>query len=364
MAEQNILAGDVSVLDQMMNDLNVHKETIERLGRLSESIQDITKNVEDAGRAVQQEIDSRIKDSTDAICAGFDKTIAGDREKLKDVQNKREKAKLAGVKERIAGETAYIRKQNDVLKNQIKDSFAQENIPMFCNSRIYIALYRTRKLTDVFIYLLVIAAVYAAVPFVLSIIPEFPLWGMILYYVIVILIQSFVNKMIVEKTIVRHAETIDKARKLKEEIYSNHKKIRKIARNIKSDNNEEMYGLEEFDAKISELREDMKRIEQEKEKALEDFDKTVKADIIAEIHGRENERINAMKSELEKKSAEHLRLDNLVKEQRIYISSNYEAYLGKEYVTMERLTELKQIMTTGAADTVAQALAVYKEKHQ
>ena len=30
MAEQNILAGDVNVLDQMINDLNVHKETIER----------------------------------------------------------------------------------------------------------------------------------------------------------------------------------------------------------------------------------------------------------------------------------------------------------------------------------------------
>lgn len=364
MAEQNILAGDVSVLDQMMNDLNVHKETIERLGRLSDSIQDITKNVEDAGQAVQREIDSRIKDSTDAICAGFDKTIASDKEKLKEVQNKREKAKLAGVKERIANETAYIRKQNDALKNQIKDSFAQENIPSFCNSRIYIALYRTRKLMDVFIYLLAIAAVYAAVPFGLSLIKGFPLWGMILYYVVVILIQSFANKMIVEKTLVRHAETIDKARKLKEEMTNNHKKINKIAKNIKSDNNEEMYGLEEFDAKINELREDMKRIEQEKEKALEDFDKTVKADIITEIQGRENERINVMKSELEKKTAEHLRLDNLVKEQRIYISSNYEAYLGKEYVTVERLTELKQIMTSGGADTVAQALAVYKEKNQ
>lgn len=38
MAEQNILAGDVNVLDQMINDLNVHKETIERQGRLAESI--------------------------------------------------------------------------------------------------------------------------------------------------------------------------------------------------------------------------------------------------------------------------------------------------------------------------------------
>ena len=84
---------------------------------------------------------------------------------------------------------------------------------MFCNSRIYIALYRTKRMTDVLIYLLCIALVYAAVPFLLSVIPQFPLWGMILYYVVVILIQSFTNKMIVEKTLVRHAETIDMAKK-------------------------------------------------------------------------------------------------------------------------------------------------------
>ena len=64
----------------------------------------------------------------------------------------------------------------------------------------------------------------------LSVIPQFPLWGMILYYVVVILIQSFTNKMIVEKTLVRHAETIDMAKKLKEQIRSNHKKMKKIAK--------------------------------------------------------------------------------------------------------------------------------------
>ena len=363
MAEQNILAGDVNVLDQMINDLNVHKETIERQGRLAESIGDIAKNTKEAQQAVQDEIDSRVKYSSDAVCAGFDKAIAGDREKLKEVQNKRDKAKLAGVKERIAAETAHIHKENEALKNQVKDAFAQENIPMFCNSRIYIALYRTKRMTDVLIYLLCIALVYAAVPFLLSVIPQFPLWGMILYYVVVILIQSFTNKMIVEKTLVRHAETIDMAKKLKEQIRSNHKKMKKIAKNIKTDSNEEMYGLHEFDDKMNEIREDMKRIEQEKEKALEDFEMTVKPDIIAEIEGRENERINAMKAELDKKSAENLKLENLIKEQRIYISSNYEAYLGKEYVTVEKLTELKQVMISGGAATVAQALAVYREKH-
>ena len=53
MAEQNILAGDVNVLDQMINDLNVHKETIERQGRLAESIGDIAKNTKEAQQAVQ-----------------------------------------------------------------------------------------------------------------------------------------------------------------------------------------------------------------------------------------------------------------------------------------------------------------------
>jgi hypothetical protein len=223
-------------------------------------------------------------------------------------------------------------------------------------------LYRTRKLSDVFIYLVAIALVYAAVPFGLTCIPDFPLWGMILYYVIVILIQSFINKMIVEKTIVHHGSTIDEARRLKDNMHGNQKKIKKIAKNIRTDKNEDMYGLENYDEKLAALREDIKRIEKEKEAALDDFEKTVKADIIAEIEGRENDSINAMKSELEKRNAEHLRLENLVKEQRIYISSNYEAYLGKEYVTEERLQGLKQLMTTEGFATIGQALAAYKEK--
>jgi hypothetical protein len=77
----------------------------------------------------------------------------------------------------------------------------------------------------------------------------------------------------------------------------------------------------------------------------------------------EKQQSQEFQAELDKKSAENLKLENLIKEQRIYISSNYEAYLGKEYVTVEKLTELKQVMISGGAATVAQALAVYREKH-
>ena len=66
-----------------------------------------------------------------------------------------------------------------------------------------------------------------------------------------------------------------------------------------------------------------------------------------------------MENELNKKKKEYDELDDLVKKQRIYISSNYEAYLGKEFINVDKLSELNSIMKSDSADTIAQALAVY-----
>ena len=76
----------------------------------------------------QNETDSKIKASTDAICAGYDKSIEADKEKIKTVSAERDKAKMAGVKERISAETASLRAQNDDLKDQINEAFIHENI--------------------------------------------------------------------------------------------------------------------------------------------------------------------------------------------------------------------------------------------
>ena len=115
-----------------------------------------------------------------------------------------------------------------------------------------------------------------------------------------------------------------------------------------------MYGLESFDSQIKALYDDIAEIEDEKQSALEDFEKNTKADIISEINERYADKICNMETELEKKKVEYDELDDLVKKQRIYISSNYEAYLGKE---------LNSIMKSDSADTIAQALAVYNNRH-
>ena len=96
---------------------------------------------------------------------------------------------------------------------------------------------------------------------------------------------------------------------------------------------------------------------------LEDFEKNTKADIISEINERYADKICNMETELEKKKVEYDELDDLVKKQRIYISSNYEAYLGKEFINVDKLSELNSIMKSDSADTIAQALAVYNNRH-
>ena len=67
MAEQNILTGDLAVLDQIIGDLKEHRKNIEQLEKLNEIAKDLTKNIENDERELKEEIDGRIKESTASI---------------------------------------------------------------------------------------------------------------------------------------------------------------------------------------------------------------------------------------------------------------------------------------------------------
>ena len=106
----------------------------------------------------------------------------------------------------------------------------------------------------------------------------------------------------------------------------------------------------------------IKKTEEEKQNALREFEETVKPDLVKEVEGRYLDKLNLMREELAKKKDEYMKLDDLIKQQRIYISSNYEAYLGKEFINVQRLTELDNIISSGEAQTISQAMAVYKNR--
>lgn len=362
MAEQNILTGDLAVLDQIIGDLKEHRKNIEQLEKLNEIAKDLTKNIENDERELKEEIDGRIKESTASICEGYDKAIDSEKSKLKDIQSQRDKAKMAGVKERIANETKELRNQNEEFEKQIKDAFKMEKVPMYCSRRFYRIMIQTRGFADSAVYTLILLVLFLGIPALISFVPGIQMWMLIVYYFAVSMIIILPTKIVTDKTVGRHGAIINAARETKDKIIANRKKIKKIEKRIHSDRNEEMYGLEDYDFKINEIHDSMEKIEGEKACALQEFENTAKPDIIAEIESRSKGHIDEMKAELLTKQDECSKLEALVKEQRIYISSNYETYLGKEFMNTEKLEELRAIMKSQAADTIGRAMAVSKDK--
>ena len=362
MAEQNILTGDLAVLEQIISDIKEHKKNKEQLEKLNEIAKNLTKNIDVSERELKEEIDARVKESIASICSGYNKAIEDEKIKLKDIQGQRDKAKMAGVKERIANETRDLRNENSSLNKEIKEAFKAERVPMYCSSRFYMAMFQTKGVADVAVYTLIMLLLFLIIPSAGCFIPGFPQWGFVLYYFILSTLVISAGKHIYYKTMVCHRDVISAARETKNKIRNNRKKIKKIEKRIRSDKNEEMYGLGDYDYKINEIHDRISKIEGEKTCALQEFENTAKPDIIAEIEGRNRGTIDNMRAELSKKQEECSSLDALVKEQRIYISSNYEAYLGRDFMSAEKLEELRAIMKSQAAATVGQAIAVYKDK--
>ena len=349
MAEQNILNGNQKQLEQIIGDIKEHNVKKDRLEKLAESVKDISKELDNARKEKQNEMDSKIKASTDAICDGYDKSINADKDKIKAVSAARDKAKMAGVKERITAETASLRAQNEDLADQINEAFIHENISKVFNSQLFISVFNPKKLLDYVIDIAIILILYVAVPVALFLLPMIPQWILLVYCMVITVVSIVVIKCIFRKVVLKHAETIMAAQNTRIQITDN--------------KNEDMYGLESFDSDINALHDDIARIEEEKTSALEEFEKNTKADIISEINERYADKITNMENELNKKKKEYDELDDLVKKQRIYISSNYEAYLGKEFINVDKLSELNSIMKSDSAYTIAQALAVYNNRH-
>lgn len=363
MAGQNVLNGDLSVLDQIVSDLSEHKARKEELEKLNDTLKELNKNIELTRKSISDEIDSKTKEGIDSVSKGFEQSISEEKVKLKEIQGKRDKAKHAGVKERIANETADLKEANRELYSQIKSAFKEEGIPKYCTKRFYYALFQTQGVGDVLIYLLSIIVLYATIPFLLYKLPMVPMWVILVYYFVVVTIELTVVKVIYDKTVVPHGDTIAKARRVKYDIVTNQKKMKRIEKSIRKDKNEEMYGLSDFDYKINEINDSIRNIENAKAKAIEQFNATTKADIIAEVQGRNEENLTNMTNQLNACEAEREKLDSLIKEQRAYISSNYEAYLGREFTNVDKLVDLSDFMREDPALTISQAIAKYKSKN-
>ena len=123
-----------------------------------------------------------------------------------------------------------------------------------------------------------------------------------------------------------------------------------------------MYGLESYDERIEAINNEIMRIESEREAACDEFEQKTKTNIISEIEGRYTGKIEENKNLLAAKKKEREVLEQKLTDQKMFISNNYESYLGREFIDSEdRLFDLAEMMQEYAFDTIGQAISEFKE---
>ena len=304
-------------------------------------------------RSVTETISQTVKQRKEEITKSYDAELGKAQERLKKVKAKREKAKNQGVKERIEEDTRGLVRENKELADQIKTLFKANHVPGFCRGNYYYALYFTRTFKDFLTLLVTILICFLAIPCgVYFLIPERRTMYLVGIYVAAILVFGGIYVTVGNMTKVRYMDVLKEGLGIRAKIRANKKEMKVIAKTIRRDKNETIYNLDQ----------DVAEINRKKKEALTTFDTVTRTIISDEITANNKEEIDRMEDELASLSEKLRSTRTAAKEKSLFITDNYEVYIGKGYMTSEKLLALADIVRSGAASNISDAIAVYKSQ--
>lgn len=324
-----------------------------RLGKLLESEK----------KAVNDNISATVKKRREDINSSYDREIAKGQDKLKKARAEREKAKNQGMKERIAEETADLHKENRDLRLQIKTMFQKNGVPAICNSSLYYALFFPRWIGEFFKLLAAVVICFLGIPYgIYMALPEKKTWMMIVICFFCVVVFGGIYILISNKTKLIHMETLRRGRTLRDQIHSNRKKIRVITSSIKKDKNEAIYDLEKYDDEIAKVEQELQTTANKKKEALNTFEQVTRMIIADEIANNARPRLDELRKEYQDITDSARAVETDIKNKNLDITDHYGIYLGSEFLNPLKIGELTEIIRSGKASNISEAIEVAKKK--
>lgn len=318
-------------------------------------------------KSINDDINNTLKKRKDQIAVSYDKQIDANNSKIRQIQSKKDRKKNQRMEARIESETAELKEQNRQLKIETKTLFKQNHVPGFCNSGLYYCLFSPKGMNELFKLILILAVSFVGIPGLVLVILLHTAWKegshstvCILIAAIIIIVEFIIYFVIFNNTKVRHRDSIAEGRKTRDKIRANEKAIKAIKNSITKDKDESIYNLEKYDKKIKQLEREGDGISDQKKEALKLFEKETQQLIVDEIQGRRKPKLDKMREEAKKLDAKVADAEARLSELEITMTNEYETYLGKDFCTEERLSDLISIMEEGSASTVSDAIKVYK----
>lgn len=365
MAEDNVFDENVEYLIAARDIVRQLEELDDKLEELKTARKKSRRLISQEEKSIDDEINSTLRKRKSQIEESYDKQIEANNSRIKQIQTKKTKKKNQQMVVRIENETAHIKEENRQLKLDIKTLFKQNHVPGFCNSGLYYSLFSPKGFRELIELLFAIVVMCGLVPVSISyILYKTALEGKTVVCVIIaalIVIAEFIIYFIIFNTTkVKHRDDILEGRKTRDKIKANEKAMKAIQNSIAKDKDESVYNLSKYDKKIRQLENEGESIGDQKKEALREFEKKTQKVLTNEINNRRKAKLDELKDELKQIEADMASVDSQISDLEITMTNKYSTYLGKDFCTEEKLSDLISIMEEGAASTVADAIRVYK----
>lgn len=360
----NILSGNIDKLIDLQNhlqDLNIYKDNVKRLEAEDEDLERIIFNKENA---IEEDVETVIKKRRAELGSTYDSQIDNIKADIKKVKAKREKRKSKKVSERILDETADLRRENSLLKEDIKKTMKSGCVPRIFNTKLFHALYYPTGFADLLIDLICVIILFFILPnivfrFILRTDKTFVITIIYLLFIVGFgTIYLFINTNVKN----RYHETLTKVKEFRSKINDNIKGINKIKKSVQKDKDESNYGLEKFNKELVELEEAIEDIHNKKRAALDEYDKNSKMVLANEIREKNRPELENLQQKHEEVHTLSKEYSGKVKDLEMQLASSYETYLGKEFMNLDKLEKLINIMQSQDGMVVSDALKKYQEQ--
>lgn len=357
-------------IEAARDDVIKRDELAESVDRMKQQSKKLSKSIASEEKSIADEISSTIKKRRQEIQATYDDRLDDNRSRRKKVANKRDKKKEERMDKRYHEETKDLRQSDKDLKVEMQTLLRKHNMPSFCGKKLFFSLFYARNIKEVGTKLLAFLIGFAGIPGLMTfLIKQFvldekkdvnmPFWCVLIAAVsfVILLIIYFVIYM---NTKLKHPDVMRQARSIRDKMIANHKQAAAIRHSINKDNDESQYNLDAYDEKIKNLDAEADEIGKEKQEALRTFEEETRDMITEEIHGRRMPALESLKEEKESLEKEAADEEKRFSDQTLLVANKYGAILGEDLCRQDRLEELIRIMQEGQADTVSEAIAVYK----
>ncbi len=338
--------------------------------RMKQQNKKLSKNIASEEKSISDEIATTIRKRRQEIQSTYDDRLDDNRARKKKVANKRDKKKEERMDKRYHEETKDLRESDKDLQVEMQTLLRKYKLPSFCGKKLYFALFYARNVKEFGLKILSFLIGFCGIPGLVTILVKklvldtkkdinVAFWCALVaagMFILLLLIYFAIYS----RTKIKHMDALTQARSIRDKMIANKRQAKAIRHSISKDHDDSQYNLDAYDEKLDNLDAEADAIGKEKQEALRAFEEETTAMITEEINNRRLPALEALKEEKASLENEVAAEEKRFSDQTLLVANKYAAVLGEDLCRQDKLEELIAIMQEGQAETVSEAIRVYK----